>query len=166
LECEHCLPKTIHVDEDGAFTQSTDFTDYVINNHITLNTTGGYGSVLNSKVEGPHQTLPQINRAMIINAGHNMNIWCYCTEAAADIYRMAYQVALQKSPYEAWHNINPCISHLHVWGCVVYVHAPNPKKSDDHITKGFFMGFTKSRLTHLLARLYYQNRQAHLHRIL
>jgi hypothetical protein len=146
LDREQCSPKTIRVDEDGALARSTDFTDYLIHHRITLDTTGGYSSFLNGKLEHPHQTIAQIVRAMIINSGHNMNTWCYCTETAADIYRLTYHTALQKSPHEAWYNIKPCISHLRVWGCVVYIHNHNPKKSDDRVTKGFFMGFTKSRL--------------------
>jgi hypothetical protein len=146
LEQEHCFPKTIHVNEDGTLARFTDFTDYLIHQHITLDTTGSYSSFLNGKVERPHQTIAQIVRAMIINSGHNMNTWCYCAETAADIYHQTYHSALQKSPYKAWYHIKPSISHLRVWGCVVYIQNHNPKKSDDRVTKGFFMGFTKSRL--------------------
>jgi hypothetical protein len=146
LAREECSPKIIRVDEDGALARSTDFTDYLIKLRITLDATGGYSSFLNGKVERPHQTLAKIVRAMIINAGHHMNTWCYCAETAADIYWVTYHSALQKSPYEAWYNIKPCISHLRVWGCVVYVQNHQAKKSDDRVTKGFFMGFTKSRL--------------------
>jgi hypothetical protein len=38
------------------------------------------------------------------------------------------------------------IAHLRVWGCIVYVKVPSPKKSEDRVTHGYFMGFTKSRL--------------------
>ena len=50
------------------------------------------------------------------------------------------------TPYEAWYGIKPNINHLRVWGCVVYVRVPKPKKLDDRVVRGYFLGFTKSRL--------------------
>jgi hypothetical protein len=81
---------------------------------------------------------------MILNSGHTPNLWCYCAETAADIYRYTLHSAINTSPYEAWYGTKPSISDLCVWGCVVYVKVPSPKKSEDHVTRGYFMGFTKS----------------------
>jgi hypothetical protein len=83
---------------------------------------------------------------MLLNSGHSSDTWCYCAETAADIYRFTLHTAINKSPYEAWYGIKPSISHLRVWGCIVYVKVPSPKKSEDRVIRGYFMGFTKSRL--------------------
>ncbi len=32
----------------------------------------------------------------------------------------------------------PTISYLHVWGCIVYVRVPSPKKSEDRAVQGYF----------------------------
>jgi hypothetical protein len=143
---ENCTTKTIRVDEDGSLARNTDFTSLLLCHHITMDTTGGYSSFLNGKVERPHQTIAQLVRSMLINSGHPPDTWCYCAENAADIYRYTYHSAINKSPYEAWYSIKPSIAHLRVCGCVVYVKVPSPKKSEDRVTRGYFMGFTRSRL--------------------
>jgi hypothetical protein len=142
---EKCCIKTIRIDEEGSLARNAEFTSYLLHHRITLDTTGGYSSFLNGKVERPHQTIAQLVRAMLINSGHSPDTWCYCAETAADIYRYTYHSTIQTSPYHAWYNIKPSISHLRVWGCVVYVKTPSPKKSEDRVTRGYFMGFTKSR---------------------
>jgi len=50
------------------------------------------------------------------------------------------------TPYEAWYGTKPHINNLRVWGCYIYVHIPDPKKLDHRVTRGHFLGFTKSRL--------------------
>ncbi len=146
MQREGCTVKTIRVDEDGSLARNTTFTSYLLEHNITMDTTGGYSSFLNGKVEHPHQTISQLVRAMLLNSGHPPSTWCYCAESAADIYRYTYHSALHTSPYEAWYHIKPTIADLRVWGCVVYVKVPSPKKSEDRVTRGYFMGFTKSRL--------------------
>jgi hypothetical protein len=84
--------------------------------------------------------------AFYFNAGHSPDKWCYAAETAADIYRLTLHSALGISPYEAWYGIKPRIDDLHVWGCTVYVRTPSPKKTDSKVHRGYFMGFTKSRL--------------------
>jgi hypothetical protein len=143
---ENCHVKTICIDEEGSLARNAEFTSFLIHHCITLDTTGGYSSFLNGKVERPHQTIAQLVCAMLINSGHSSDTWCYCAEHAADIYRYTYHTAIQTSPYQAWYNIKPSISHLRIWGCVIYVKVPSPRKSEDQVTCGYFMGFTKSRL--------------------
>jgi hypothetical protein len=55
-------------------------------------------------------------------------------------------ITLKMTPYEAWFGIKPHINNLRVQGCYVYVRVPEPKKLDNHVTRGHFLGFTKSRL--------------------
>jgi hypothetical protein len=65
-----------------------------------MDTTGGYSSFLNGKVERPHQTIAQLVHDMLINSGHPPDTWYYCAENAADIYRNTYHSAINKSPYD------------------------------------------------------------------
>jgi hypothetical protein len=85
-------------------------------------------------------------RALYFNTGHSPDKWWYAAETAADIYRLTLHTALGISPFEAWYGTKPCIDDLRVWGCTVYVRVPNPKKMESKVHRGFFMGFTKSRL--------------------
>jgi hypothetical protein len=136
----------IRVDEDGALANSSEFCDFLIERKISLETTGGYASFLNGKIERHHRTIAQMVRSMLLNSGLPNHLWCYAAETAADIYRYTYHSALQMTPYEAWYGSKPHINNLRVWGCYVYVRIPNPKKLDNRVARGHFLGFTKSRL--------------------
>ncbi len=146
MKRENKIIKTIRVDEDGALARSFEFTELLLQHSITLETTGGYASFLNGKVERPNRTIADMVRALYFNAGHSANKWCYAAETAADIYRLTLHSALGISPYEAWYGIKPRIDDLRVWGCTVYVREDSPKKSHSKVHRGYFMGFTKSRL--------------------
>jgi hypothetical protein len=146
LEKENVVICSVRVDEDGALANSSDFTSFLTRHHITMETTGGYASFLNGKVERPHRTLASMVRAMLLNSGLPTSLWCYAAETAADVYRYTYHSALGKTPYEAWYNTKPHVDHLRVWGCYVYVRVPSPKKLDHRVQRGHFLGFTKSRL--------------------
>ncbi len=146
LSCEGCITKTIHVDENRSLARNAKFTTLLFKYNINMDTTGGYSTFFNLKFERPRQTISQLVQAMLLNSGHPPNLWCYCAENAADIYRYIYHSTLTTSPYEAWYAIKPTITDLNVWRCTVHVKVPSPKKSEDHVIRGFFMGFTKSRL--------------------
>jgi hypothetical protein len=137
---------TIRVDEDGAFARNYEFTEFLLRHKINLETTGGHASFLNGKVEQPNRTIADMVRALYFNAGHSPDKWCYAAETAADIYHFTLHSALDMSPYEAWYQVKPRIDDLRVWGCTVYVRNDSTKKSESRVHRGYFMGFTKSRL--------------------
>ncbi len=145
IQKENKTPKTIRVDEDGALARNFEFTKLLLQNNLTMDTTGGYASFLNGNVERPHRTIADMIRALYFNAGHSPDKWCFAAETAADIYRLTLHSALGISPHKAWYNTKPSIHHLRVWGCTVYVHVPAPSKSESRVVQGYFMGFTKSR---------------------
>jgi hypothetical protein len=98
-----------------------------------METTGGYASWLNGKIERPHCMIANKVRAMLYNSGLINTLWCFATESAADAYRYTYHSALEKTPYEAWYGLKPHIDNICVWGCVVYIKVPNPKKLEDRV---------------------------------
>lgn len=124
------------MDEDGALANSSKFCDFLVQHHISLETTGGYASFLNGKVERHHHTIAQMVRALLLNSGLPSTLWCYAAKATTDIYHYTYHSALQMTPYEAWYNTKPHIDNLGVWGCYVYVLIPHPKKLDHRVTRG------------------------------
>jgi len=145
LHLDNKPPKTIRVDEDGALARNFEFNKLLLQQTLTLETTGGYASFLNGKVERPNRTIADMTRALYFNAGHSPDKWCYAAETAADIYRFTLHSALGMSPYEAWYHKKPSIHHLRIWGCTVYVQTHSPPKSQPRVQLGYFMGFTKSR---------------------
>jgi hypothetical protein len=67
--------KGVRVDEDGALANNSKFSGFLLDRSITLESTGGYASFLNGKIERPHRTLGQMVRAMILNSGLPSNLW-------------------------------------------------------------------------------------------
>jgi len=146
LEREGVIIESVRADEDGALANNSEFSDFLIQQKISLQTTGGYTSFLNGKVDQHHCTIAQMVHSLLLNSGLPSNSWCYAAEATADIYRYTLHSTLGTTPYEAWYGIKPSIDNLCVWGCYVYVRLPHPKKLDHRVTRGLFLGFTKSRL--------------------
>jgi len=136
----------VRVDEDGALANSSESTDFLVQRKVTMETTRGHASFLNGKIERPHRTISQMVRSMLLNSGLPDKLWCYAAETAADIFRYTYHSALGMTPYEAWYGTKPHINNLHVWGCYVYVRVPEPTKLAPCVTRGYYLGFTKSRL--------------------
>jgi len=136
----------VRVDKDGALANNTEFSDFLLARSIPLESTGGYASFLNGKIERPHRMIANMVRAMLLNSGLPNNLWCYASETAADIYRYTHYSPIDMTPYESWYGTKPHINNLRVWGCYVYVRVSDAKKLDHHVTRGYFLGFTKSRL--------------------
>jgi hypothetical protein len=145
LDREGATIENVCVDEDGALANNSEFSDFLIHHKISLQTTGGYASFLNRKVERHHHTIAQMVHSLLLKSGLPSDLWCYPAEAAADIYRYTLHSTLGKTPSEAWYGRKPSIDNLRVWGCYVYVHLPDPRKLDHRVTRGHFLGFTKSR---------------------
>jgi hypothetical protein len=80
LAKENIIVKTIRVDEDGALANSSEFTDLLIAHNINMETTGGFASFLNGKIERPHRTIAQVVRAMLLNSGLPSTLWCYAAK--------------------------------------------------------------------------------------
>lgn len=135
LSCEGCTTKTIHVDENGPLARNAKFTTLLFKYNITVDT---QAAIVPSSTQ---------NLSVLVRQSLNWSKLCSLTLDTLPIYGATVQKMLRIStPYEAWYAIKPAISDLNVWGCTVHVKVPSSKKSEDHVIRGFFMGFTKSRL--------------------
>ena len=94
LKKENVSVTCIRIDEDGALARSTEFSSFIVSQNITLDTTGGYASWLNGKIERPHRTIASKVRAMLYNSGLSDEFWCYAAEGAADAYRYSFHSAI------------------------------------------------------------------------
>jgi hypothetical protein len=75
LEHDGVTIQAIRVDEDGALANSTEFSDFLVDRKILLDTTGGYASFLNGKIERPHRTIAQMVRSLLLNSGLPSTLW-------------------------------------------------------------------------------------------
>ena len=57
----------IRVDKHGALARSSEFMKKYHNINIIVQTTGGYASSINGKIEIPNKTLANITRALLLN---------------------------------------------------------------------------------------------------
>ncbi len=64
---------TIRVYEGGELSRSTDFCQKLLQNNITLETTGGFSSCFNGKVERHHQTITNICNTALFDSEQQKN---------------------------------------------------------------------------------------------
>jgi hypothetical protein len=60
LSKENITVLGVRVDEDGALANNTEFSDFLLARSIPLESTGGYASFLNGKIERPHRTIANV----------------------------------------------------------------------------------------------------------
>ena len=146
MKKKHIIMLVIRVDEGGELAHSTEFCSSVLDHTLNLETTGGYCSVLNGKIERPHQTIAKMFNAALIDSGHAKNKWCLACEATAEVYNNCYHQATKKQPNFLWFGTRSSIHDFRLWGCEVYVQSHITTASSDRVTRGYFMGYTNSRV--------------------
>ena len=101
--------------------------------NIIVQTTGGYASLINGKIESHNKTLANITRAIMLNSSHKKEIWCFA-------YQYVIWLSLQTEnrlrgyvPYFLLHGTRPSYKHIKIWGVIVYIinGSATRKKLDD-----------------------------------
>jgi hypothetical protein len=145
LRCEQRTLATVCVDEDGSLARSSLFCTFIRDEaKLGLDTTGGYASYINVKVERPNRTVANKVRCMLLNSDRPLSHWCYAAEASAGIYRCTHHSAIHMNPHETWCGVRPSAKEMHIWGCRIIVADHALKKSEDRACDGFYYGFAKS----------------------
>ena len=143
------------VDEDRALARSSEFSSLILELNGIIQTTGGYNSENNGKVERPHRTLGDMVRSMLGTANivfgdklpKGMTIkqfWCFALQNACEKLRRIYNKNRGETPYFLVHHQKPKLSDLAIFGS--YVTIVNPKKSTqpklhDRSKQCFFLGY-------------------------
>jgi hypothetical protein len=137
---------TVRVDEDGSLARSSLFCAFIRDEaKLGLDTTVGYASYLNGKVERPNRTVANKVHCVLLNSDRPLSHWCYAVEASANIYRCTHHSAIHMTPHEAWYGVSPSAKEMHSCSCRVLVADHALKKSEDRACDGFYYGFAKSR---------------------
>ena len=137
---------------------------------IIVETTGGYNSSVNGKVERPHQTIKNMVRVQLISRGHDDELWCLTYQYTIWIIARLYHSRIKTAPIVAWHkhkgiSFKIDLNELVIWGCKIYIinskqakKALDPRTAKDprHMAKyldpaqlpatadGFFMGYSST----------------------
>ncbi len=82
----------------------------------------------------------------LFDSGHHKNKWCYAIETVAEVYNNVRHSSHNETPNFLWLDTRISINDFRVWGCQVYVKNQKRKTTDSRIVKGYFMGYTNSRV--------------------
>ncbi|XP_016702154.1 uncharacterized protein [Gossypium hirsutum] len=60
--------------------------------------------------------------------------------------RLPTTAVKEKTPFEAWHDLKPVVSHLKVFGCICYTIIPTEKRTklDKSFVPGIFVGYSST----------------------
>ena len=79
-------------------------------------------------VERKNRTLKEMMNAMLISSGLPQNMWGEVVLTTNYLLNKVPKKKAKKTSYELWKGRNPFYKYLRVWGCLVKVVVPPPKK--------------------------------------
>jgi len=119
--------KRFRTDGGGEYT-SKKFAEYLKSEGIIKETTTPYSPQSNGVVERANRTIMERVRCMLDDARLSKKYWAFAVSVAVYLKnRTPTCSVVGKTPYEAWHGRKPSLKHLHVFGCLAFVHVPKEK---------------------------------------
>jgi hypothetical protein len=102
----------IWTDQGGKLAHSAEFPAAILKHGYVLEPTGPDASSQNGRGEGPHRTLANMIRCMLYGENLGVEFWADALVYAAYLYNRTYHEAIGKTPYKAWTNQKPDLSHI------------------------------------------------------
>ena len=129
--------------------KSSAFRECIKEAGFTLEVTAPNALFQNCVVERNHCSLGNMMQSMLLSSGLDSTFWSNALLYSVYIKNRPPNFSLPNkiSPYEAWYHHCPDLSHLKVFGSLLYVCTPGIKdgKLDTlRIYSGIFLGFTPS----------------------
>lgn len=90
---------------------------------------------------------------MILDQNLNINLWAKATSTAVYIQNICPHSHLEdKTPEEVFTKSKPDISHLMIFGCLVYIHVPKEKrlKLEPSRKRGIFIGYSETSKAYII----------------
>jgi len=140
--------KQFRTDGGGEYTSKT-LAEYLKSEGIIKETTTPYTPQSNAVIERANRRIMERVRCMLDDAGLSKKYWAFPLSVAVYLKNQSLtQSVVGKTPFESWHGSGrkPSLKHLHVSGCLAFVHVPKEKgKQLDHrATPGIFVGYSIS----------------------
>jgi hypothetical protein len=134
VECGRKL-RVLHTDNGDEFT-AAEFTSYCADEGVQRHYSTPYSPQQNGVVERRNQTVVRMAQALLKQRGMPAVFWGEAVVTAVYI--------LNRSPTKAWHGRKPAVSHLRVFGCLVFgKEFGHIGKLDDRSTPGVFIGYAE-----------------------
>ncbi|WVZ49000.1 hypothetical protein U9M48_000385 [Paspalum notatum var. saurae] len=135
--------KAFRSDRGGKF-NSLEFEAYCSEHGIKHFTTTAYSPQQNGVVEHQNCTVVEMARCLLKSKGIPAEFWGEAVKMVVYILnREPTRSLLGRTPYEAWHNRKPKVSHMRTFGCVAHVKrvGPGVDKLADRSTPMVFLGY-------------------------
>lgn len=130
----------------GAEYTSSAFREYLHQRGIAQELTTPYTPEQNGVAERDNRTLMEAVRSMIYSANVHTRFWGEALHNAVYcLNRSGSRMLDGETPYERWHGVRPCVSHIRVFGADAYIFIPAELRTKlaPKSTRGIFMGYSK-----------------------
>jgi hypothetical protein len=143
VECGHKLC-VLRTDNGGEF-MAVEFASYSADEGVQRHYSAPYSPQQNGIVERRNQTVVGMARALLKQRRMPAVFWGEAVVMALYILNHSPTKALNgRTPYEAWHGCKPAVSHLRVFGCLVFgKELSHIGKLDDKSTPGVFISYAE-----------------------
>lgn len=135
--------KTLRTDRGGEF-MSNEFMAYCESQGIRRQYTAPHSPQQNGVVERRNRTLVERARSILKAKMLPNSFWAEAVATAAYLSNISpTRAVLGRTPYEAWHQRKPTVSHLRIFGSIAYYHilSNSRQKLDARAQKGIFVGY-------------------------
>jgi hypothetical protein len=141
-ECGRKL-RVLRTDNGGEFMVA--FMSYCADEGVQRQYSASYSPQQNGVVERRNQTVAGMARALLKQRGMPTVFWGEAVVTAVYILNRSPTKALNgRTPYEAWYERKPAVSHLRVFGCLAFgKELGHIGKLDDRSTPGVFIGYAE-----------------------
>lgn len=117
--------KMFRTDRGGEF-NSNEFKEYCEGAGIQRNYTTPYTPQQNGVVERRNRTVVEMTRSSLKEMKLPAKLWAEGVRNAVYILnRLPTRALTNQTPYEAWENKKPEVSHIRVFGCLAHVKTPS-----------------------------------------
>ena len=137
--------KTLRSDNGGEYTSKA-FDAFLSKHGIVRQTSAPYTPQQNGVVECANRTNVEMARFMLYAQGlrHEFQVEVV-SSAVYTCNRCPNKALVDITPQKAWRGKRPCISHMHMFGCIAYAKGPDEKRTklDAKGIKCLFVGYCK-----------------------
>lgn len=120
------------------------FRAYLLDRHIRHETTTPYTPQQNGVAERENRTIMEGVRSCLHHSRLSFKFWAEAVSYIVyTLNRTSTRLLDDFTPYEAWTDQIPSVSHMRPFGCLCYIHVPDAlrKKLDPKSRRGLFMGY-------------------------
>jgi transposase InsO family protein len=134
----------LRTDNGGEF-MTVEFTSYCADEGVQRHYSTPYNPQQNGVVERRNQTVVGMARALLKQRGMPAVFWGEEVVTTVYILNRSPTKALNgRTSYKAWHGRKPAVSHLQVFGCLVFSkELSHIGKLDDRSTPGVFISYAE-----------------------